>query len=149
MATAELKLTKNQRLVLDLLCASEAPMSAYSILDQLRIEGLRAPLQIYRALDKLIGLGVVHRLESMNAFIACAHPACHSVEMVGFAICESCGKALEFADTDVAEILNGWASVNGFAAKSTSIEIKGTCASCQNNPECCSGAEGKTTAQVK
>ncbi|SDQ72543.1 Fur family transcriptional regulator [Pseudovibrio sp. Tun.PSC04-5.I4] len=146
MATAELKLTKNQRLVLDLLCASEAPMSAYSILDQLRTEGLRAPLQVYRALDKLIGLGAVHRLESMNAFVACAHPACHSVEMVGFAICESCGKALEFADTDVAEFLSRWATANGFVAKSTSIEIKGTCSSCQSNPECCSGAEGKTTA---
>ncbi len=141
MATAELKLTKNQRLVLDLLCSSDAPMSAYSILDQLRSEGLRAPLQVYRALDKLIGLGVVHRLESMNAFVACAHPACHSVEMVGFAICETCGKALEFADNDIAEILSGWASANGFAAKSTSVEIKGTCASCQKAAESASGAE--------
>lgn len=131
MATAELKLTKNQSLVLDLLCASDAPMSAYSILDQLRSEGLRAPLQVYRALDKLIGLGVVHRLESMNAFVACAHPACHSVEMVGFAICESCGKALEFADNDVVEILSGWARANGFDAKTTSVEIKGTCEACQ------------------
>ena len=141
MATAEVKLTKNQRLVLDLLCASDAPMSAYSILDQLRTEGLRAPLQVYRALDKLVGLGLVHRLESMNAFVACAHPACHAVEMVGFAICETCGKALEFADNDVAEILSGWASANGFDAKSTSIEIKGTCASCQEKSEDTSGTE--------
>ncbi len=135
MATAEVKLTKNQRLVLDLLCASDAPMSAYAILDQLRAEGLRAPLQVYRALDKLIGIGLVHRLESMNAFVACAHPSCHSLEMVGFAICEECGKALEFANSDIAEILSEWAGTNGFLAKSTSIEIKGTCAACQTATE--------------
>ena len=140
MVTAEVKLTKNQRMVLDLLSNSEAPMSAYSILDELRSEGLRAPLQVYRALDKLIGIGLVHRLESMNAFVACAHPACHAVEMVGFAICETCGKALEFSDNELAEILSGWVSANGFLAKSTSIEIKGTCASCQNTT-----AEGSGT----
>lgn len=135
MNTADLKLTKNQKLVLDQLIQADAPMSAYVILDELRSEGLRAPLQVYRALDKLIGLGVVHRLESMNAFVACAcsHPSSNAVELVGFAICENCGKALEFADGDVAEILSDWATANGFAAKTSSIEIKGTCAACQQN----------------
>ena len=135
MNIADLKLTKNQQLVLDQLMQAEAPMSAYAILDELRPQGLRAPLQIYRALDKLIGLGIVHRLESMNAFVACAcsHPSGNAVKLVGFAICEICGKALEFADGDVANILCKWAVSNGFAAKSSSIEIKGICAACQQN----------------
>ncbi|NRP75769.1 Zinc uptake regulation protein [Ensifer psoraleae] len=70
----DLKLTKNQSLVLAVLQSSEQPLSAYSILDRLREHGLKAPLQIYRALDKLLDAGRVHRLESMNAFVVCCHP---------------------------------------------------------------------------
>jgi len=67
-------LTKNQSLVFDILTKAEAPLSAYTILDKLRDQGFRAPLQVYRALDKLLEYGVVHRLESINSFVACAHP---------------------------------------------------------------------------
>ena len=68
------QLTRNQGLVFDVLTHSEGPLSAYSILDKLRDSGFRAPLQVYRALDKLLEFGLVHRLESLNAFVACAHP---------------------------------------------------------------------------
>ena len=64
-------LTKNQQLVLTILNKADMPLSAYSILDGLREFGFKAPLQVYRALDRLIELGKVHRIESMNAFIAC------------------------------------------------------------------------------
>ena len=57
-------LTRNQALVLDRLEKAEGPLSAYALLDQLREEGLRAPLQVYRALDGLMQAGHVHRLES-------------------------------------------------------------------------------------
>ncbi|HSM41507.1 MAG TPA: transcriptional repressor, partial [Afifellaceae bacterium] len=63
-------------MVFDTLLAADGPLSAYDILDRLRDKGFRAPLQVYRALDKLLALGLVHRLESLNAFIACAHPDC-------------------------------------------------------------------------
>ena len=53
--------------------------------------GLRAPLQVYRALDKLVETGLVHRLESLNAFVACAHKHCHDDCASAFAICEKCG----------------------------------------------------------
>ena len=66
-------LTKNQSLVFDVLTRAEQPISAYTILDRLREHGFRAPLQVYRALDKLLEAGLVHRLESLNAFVACAH----------------------------------------------------------------------------
>ena len=70
-------LTRNQGLVLGALNHSEAPLSAYDILDKLRADGLRAPLQVYRALDKLVERGLAHRLESLNAFVACADEHCH------------------------------------------------------------------------
>ncbi len=64
-AHAENDLTRNQSLVLDTLSQSGGPLSAYTILDQLRDHGFRAPLQVYRALDKLVEFGMVHRLESL------------------------------------------------------------------------------------
>jgi Fur family transcriptional regulator, zinc uptake regulator len=66
-------LTRNQSLVLKALEKSDAPLTAYFILDQLRSKGIKAPLQVYRALEKLVEQGLVHRVESMSAFMACRH----------------------------------------------------------------------------
>lgn len=131
-------LTRNQALVLDALSASAAPLSAYSLLDQLRGEGLRAPLQIYRALDKLIEAGHVHRLESLNAFVACAHQCSdaqvagepHSHGLIAFAICHDCGRVDEFADNIVAERLHGWSRRSHFKLEKTTIEMQGLCEAC-------------------
>lgn len=67
-------LTKNQLCVLEKLETASGPLSAYTLLDQLRERGFRAPLQVYRALDTLVKSGFVHRLESINSFVACAEP---------------------------------------------------------------------------
>jgi Fur family zinc uptake transcriptional regulator len=123
-------LTKNQNLVLGALEKAEGPLSAYTILDTLRDDGLRAPLQVYRALDKLLAFGLVHRLESLNAFVACAHPHCHASSMMAFAICEKCGSVSEFSDAGVEERLTGWARDNRFKPSKTTIEIKGVCMAC-------------------
>ncbi|HEV7418070.1 Fur family transcriptional regulator [Tianweitania sediminis] len=130
-------LTKNQQLVLSALQNSAAPLSAYSLLDHLRDDGFRAPLQVYRALEKLIAFGLVHRLESLNSFVACSHrhdhgpgshPHGHGV--IAFAICERCGRVEEFTDEAVEERLTGWAGSNGFKLEKTIIEMRGTCAAC-------------------
>ncbi|MBD8065555.1 transcriptional repressor [Devosia sp. PTR5] len=123
-------LTRNQGLVLGALTGSGAPLSAYDILDQLRSEGLRAPLQIYRALDKLVERGLAHRLESLNAFVACTDAHCHRKGLIAFAICESCGKVDEFADTVIEERLAAWAGSTGFTVGRTTMEIRGRCAAC-------------------
>ena len=123
-------LTKNQGLVMGALERAEGPLSAYSILDALREDGLRAPLQVYRALDKLVDAGLVHRLESVNAFVACAHPHSHATSMMAFAICEKCGNVTEFSEPDVQERLTRWAADNHFRPSKTAIEIKGICAAC-------------------
>ena len=123
-------LTRNQELVLDTLNHAPAPLSAYDILDRLRSEGLRAPLQVYRALDKLVERGLAHRLESLNAFVACADEHCHRKGLIAFAICEGCGKVDEFADEVIEERLGGWAQKTGFKVERTTMEIRGRCAEC-------------------
>lgn len=123
-------LTRNQELVLGTLTASMGPLSAYDILDKLRGDGLRAPLQVYRALDKLVDRGLAHRLESLNAFVACADMHCHRKGLIAFAICESCGKVDEFADEVIEERLGTWARSGGFKVERTTMEIRGRCADC-------------------
>ncbi|MCO6050976.1 transcriptional repressor [Mesorhizobium sp. RP14(2022)] len=126
-------LTKNQTLVLGALSGANGPLSAYDILDRLRPEGLRSPLQIYRALAPLVEQGRVHRLESLNSFVACAHDHTHghhSHSPVVFAICETCGQVTEFSDEKVAQQLRGWAKDVGFKTGKTTLELRGTCRTC-------------------
>lgn len=124
------ELTRNQSLVLNRLNGADAPMSAYDILGTLQAEGIKAPLQVYRALDTLVAHGLAHRLESMNAFVACAEPHCHKSGVVAFAICETCGHVAEFADEIVRERLDLWASKTGFKPSQTAVEIRGVCKAC-------------------
>jgi Fur family zinc uptake transcriptional regulator len=124
-------LTRNQSLVFSALTRAEAPLSAYAILDQLRDEGFRAPPQVYRALEKLIEMGAVHRLESLNAFVACRHPDCDGHETVAFAICDTCGKVAELSDDTLARHLKALADASAFALKKSTVELRGTCADCR------------------
>jgi Fur family zinc uptake transcriptional regulator len=126
------QLTKNQTLVFDVLTKAEAPLSAYTILDKLRDNGFRAPLQVYRALEKLLEYGVVHRLDSINSFVACAHPDedCHNHGLVAFAICEGCGQVIEFHDHEVDHRLMDWLKLQKFKLEKATIEIRGHCATC-------------------
>jgi Fur family zinc uptake transcriptional regulator len=123
-------LTRNQELVLGTLAHSDAPLSAYDILDRLRDDGLRAPLQVYRALEKLTERGLAHRLESLNAFVACTDARCHRTGTIAFAICDNCGRVEEFADRQVDARLAEWGSRTGFRATRTTIELRGVCAGC-------------------
>ncbi|WP_375449805.1 Fur family transcriptional regulator [uncultured Devosia sp.] len=123
-------LTRNQGLVLGALAHSAAPLSAYDILDRLRDDGLKAPLQVYRALDKLVERGLAHRLESLNAFVACADAHCHRSGLIAFAICEGCGKVDEFADGVIEGRLGDWTAAKGFVVERTTMEIRGKCGAC-------------------
>lgn len=123
-------LTRNQVCVLEELEAATGPLSAYTLLDQLREQGFRAPLQVYRALDTLIKGGFVHRLESLNAFVACAEEHDHGHGMAAFAICDRCGQAAELSDHDVEHRLDDWVRSTGFLPKKAVIEFRGTCGKC-------------------
>ena len=83
-------LTKNQQIVLDLVEKSTQPLKAYSILFNVQKKGIKAPLQVYRALDRLVEIGKIHKIESRNAFIACQDSSCQISKATAFSICESC-----------------------------------------------------------
>ncbi|WP_412058098.1 Fur family transcriptional regulator [Bartonella sp. DGB2] len=123
-------LTRNQSLVLNTLLHAKAPLSAYTILDRLRGEGFRAPLQVYRALEKLIEKQYVHRLDSANAFMACAKPEGCTTGLNAFMICEKCGHAREIPDTGLQTAISCLAQKNGFLPQNTNIEIRGLCMQC-------------------
>lgn len=129
------QITDKQQIVLDALVKSEVPLSAYALLDQLREDGFRAPLQIYRALEKLIEAGVVHRLESLNAFVACSHTGCESEtpHTVLFAICELCGGVREESDLSLYKTLSALSKRANFSLNSSVIELKGKCAECKTS----------------
>ena len=126
------QLTKNQSLVFGAISHANVPLSAYTILDSLRGEGFRAPLQVYRALEKLLELGMVHRLESLNAFVACQQNNCGSHSIVAFAICDTCGKVAEIADeTALPGHLDSLAKNHHFGLKKSTVELRGMCEICQ------------------
>ena len=124
------KLTKNQSLVFNTLTEADGPMSAYTILDALRDDGFRAPLQVYRALDKLIELGAIHKLESLNAFVACSQPSCDSHAFIAFTICEDCGSVEEVGDPHLEKQLSKLAKASKFQTKRSTLELHGSCSNC-------------------
>lgn len=128
------RLTPIRRRVLEALLASHAPLGAYELIDRLADagEGGRpAPITIYRALDFLREQGLVHRIESRNAFIACVHNH-ESGDPVVFLICDTCGAVGEATGATIADAIKAATRAAGFAPKTPVIEISGTCAHCRS-----------------
>lgn len=122
------ELNGTQRRVHRILASSSKPLSAYDVLDKMRAEGAVTPPTVYRCLEKLIEKGLAHRLESLNAYVACQHPDHH--DMAAFAICEQCGGVTEFTDEQLHSRLSQWSDGNAFSAKKVNVEIRGTCRLC-------------------
>lgn len=104
------------------------PVSAYELIDRLRDKATLAPQTVYRSLDRLIAGGQAHRLESLNAFVACRHPSHEGVAV--FAICEDCGTVTEFDEPQAVERLHAWAKKAKFAVDQMTLEIRGRCRAC-------------------
>ena len=127
------KFTPIRRQVLQALLSSHRPLGAYEVIDELARSMPRpAPITVYRALDFLMENGLVHRIESRNAFLACAHDH-DETSMVAFLICDHCGSVGEIPAAPVAQSLNAAARATGFAPKLSVVEIAGTCAHCQKH----------------
>ena len=124
-------LTKNQKIVLDLLQDSGEPLKAYFILDSLKKEGLNSPLQVYRALDKLVELGKIHKVESLNSFIICNNSNCAS--NTAFTICERCGKVKEIKNNNLTEGVNELVRENKLNITRYNLEFYVVCKSCKIN----------------
>lgn len=125
--------TRNEELVLAALRQAGAPQTAYQLLDTLRENGLKAPPQIYRALRTLGARHLVHRLDSLNAYVACAHHHGHDAKALVFMICARCGRVDEFAEPEVDRVLNGIASSRRFLVEDTAVEMRGVCTVCREN----------------
>ncbi|RMH93562.1 transcriptional repressor [Lysobacter pythonis] len=127
-----LRLTPIRAHVLKLIAEAGQPIKAYDLLDRVRMgegPGAAAPPTVYRALDFLMANGFVHKLESVNAFVACHHPnaARHSVP---FLICSRCHSAVELEDEGVVAALDARARSLGFLPQAQTLEVHGLCAKC-------------------
>jgi Fur family transcriptional regulator, zinc uptake regulator len=133
MSTTSEKLTNNQQTVLNLLEKSKGPLKAYAILFDIQKKGIKAPLQVYRALDKLIEIGKVHKIESKNSYIACEHKNCNSSTSTSFLICEICDQVTELKKRNLPEFFAKQSEQANFKYAKHNLEIYGACKTCQNN----------------
>lgn len=125
-----LKLTPTRARVLEIVAESHKPVGAYDILQRLAGErGRAAPPTVYRALAFLVEQGLVHRIDSLNAFIAC-FDAEHAHE-AGFLICETCRTVEEIADPALFERIRALVAAHDFKASRATVEIAGACAACR------------------
>lgn len=126
-----LRLTPLRKEVLGLIAATDKPIKAYDLLDQLREKhGSAAPPTVYRALDFLLENGFIHKLSSINAFVSCHHPA--EAHQVPFLICDKCSGAQEVCDERVADLIETQARAQGFVPRAQTLEVHGICRDCRH-----------------
>ena len=106
-------LSKNQQIIFDLIDKSSEPLKAYTILFNVQKKGIKAPLQVYRALDKLVEMGKIHKIESRNAFIACHNSSCQVSKATAFSICEICEKVTEISSVSLSKYLTNFKDKDG------------------------------------
>jgi Fur family zinc uptake transcriptional regulator len=125
-----LRLTPLRREVLELVAKARRPVKAYDLLESLRDRHAgAAPPTVYRALDFLLENGFIHKLESINAFVFCQHPA--EAHQVPFLICDVCESATEVCDEGaIAHLIERQAHDFGFRAKAQTLEVHGVCRRC-------------------
>jgi Fur family zinc uptake transcriptional regulator len=120
------RLTPTRRSVLELLWKSHQPRKAYDILAELSDDASAKPPTVYRALDFLQEMGLVHKVESLNAFIGCNGEHDHQ-----YLVCQDCGDVADIHDSALAKTVQSKAKQQGFQVTSSIIEIKGHCEKCQ------------------
>ena len=123
--------SKNQRIVLDIVEKAKGPLKAYSILFNVQKKGINAPQQIYRALDKLIEAGKIHKIESKNAFVACKNSNCEVSKATAFSICENCEIVDEISDIKLSKYLSKFNNKKGMKFNRFNLEFFGLCKKCK------------------
>jgi Fur family zinc uptake transcriptional regulator len=124
------KLSRNQSEILSCLRQAGEPMSAYAILDRVRKSGISHPPTVYRALNDLMQKGMVHRLQSRSAFVACGHGACDG--KFAFAICRACDKVVEVPLTDENQAALLGLAPDEITPEQVTVEIGGLCEHCRD-----------------
>jgi Fur family transcriptional regulator, zinc uptake regulator len=124
------RLTNLRRQVLEALASDHQAIGAYEIIarmggdDQLK----PAPISVYRALEFLEAHGLVHKIESLNAYVACSHG--HKGEHAVLLICEACGMVAEIPGDAAFQALDREAAAQGFSPKRAIVELSGRCGRC-------------------
>ncbi|MCP4206679.1 MAG: transcriptional repressor [Shimia sp.] len=128
-AAQGLRLTKGRRRVLEILLQEHRAMGAYDILGMLSDEGFASqPPVVYRALDFLVANGFAHKIQKLNAYIACAHPGDSHTPV--FLICRACETVAETA-APLQSTLGEAAEKIGFKIETTIVEAEGMCPRCR------------------
>ena len=128
----ENNLSKNQQIIFDLINKSSEPLKAYTILFSVQKRGIKAPPQVYRALDKLVETGKIHKIESKNAFVACRNSNCEISKATAFSICESCEKVSEISNTKLSKYLSNFTDEAGMKYSKYNLEFFGLCKKCKS-----------------
>lgn len=128
------RLTENRRAVLELLLDSHCALGAYEILRRFDWGGrTRAPIQVYRALDFLESMGLVHRLVSSNAYVACYRlDERHGAVLF---VCKACGVVMEREEIKLRSMMDQLAQQSGFTIHSRLLEAIGYCPNCAEEAE--------------
>tara|TARA_B100000965_G_scaffold364845_1_gene348799 strand:- start:174 stop:656 length:483 start_codon:yes stop_codon:yes gene_type:complete len=125
-----LRFTKIRKKVLQLIWSNHKPIGAYEILDSLRAEEIKAePPTVYRALSFLIDAHLVHRLDSLNAFVGCVDP--EDAHQGQFFICQDCNNVSEFNDHEISDLVESKMKSNGFSVTHQIFEVTGHCNNCR------------------
>ena len=128
-AQRSLNLTPIRRRVLELVWRSHEPIGAYQILAELAKERAKAaPPTVYRALEFLVAAGLVHRIDSLNAFMGCGEPG--HAHVAQFLVCRACHRVAEIDDPAINRALADKSRAMGFRIEPASLEIKGLCGDC-------------------
>lgn len=130
------RLTPQRLEVLRLLTLQNGAISAYDLLDLLRINEPQAkPPTVYRALDFLLEQGFVHKVESTNSYVLC-HLFDQPTHTSAMFICDRCGQVREENADGVEDVLHAVAAKMGFALRHNVIEAHGLCAACVEIEAC-------------
>ncbi len=123
--------------VCDVLTQSGRPLGAYEILERVKVKGFNGPPTIYRALDKLIKLGIAHRIASKHAYVLCNHEKPHEHESIIFAICNDCDNVDEIPNKALYNTLHDAKTNKGFRIENEVVEVMGLCKSCSEQKGAC------------
>ena len=133
MENKQKPLSKNQKIILEYIQRNKKPVKAYSILSNVQKKGINAPPQVYRALDKLIEIGKIHKVESQNSFVACKTSDCETPHATAFSICDSCDEVSEINDPKLFKYLLDFKDNSGIKFDGYNLEFFGTCKSCETS----------------
>ena len=128
----EHNLSKNQKIIFDLIDKSGGPMKAYSILFNVQKKGIKAPLQVYGALDKLVEIGKIHKIESRNAFIACQNSSCQISKATAFFNLWKLWKCIWNSNSKLSKYLSNFSDDSGMKYSKYNLEFFGLCKKCKS-----------------